>query len=86
MQGSDRRLKAGAGTGLTPHMTPREGGSPVTGSGSDDNNSSSGGHLSSSTMVVDNTSKLIATIAGTRNVPAVMLPHDFTHIKGTFLR
>jgi serine/threonine protein kinase len=36
----------------------------------------------SDTVPVDNTSKLIATIAGARNVASVTLPHDFTHIKG----
>jgi serine/threonine protein kinase/CRP-like cAMP-binding protein len=47
-------------------------------------------HMSSSSMAaggktrdsaVDNTSKLLGTIAATRNLPAVHLPHDFTHMK-----
>ena len=35
----------------------------------------------SDTVPLDNTSKLIATIAGARNAPNVILPHDFTHVK-----
>jgi serine/threonine protein kinase len=43
---------------------------------------SRGGAGANDASHMDNTSKLIATIAAVRNVPAVLLPHDFTHIKG----
>ena len=70
----------------SPPLTPSGGATPerrrsysstVSATGS-----KSRGGGAADTVHVDNTSKLIATIAAARNAPSVVLPHDFTHIKG----